>query len=327
MRPLFRVLSLAALAAVASLPPRAAETDPALPRPSPRSARPHFDGEHRRPGRRAVLNAAVPRSSCWSARTTASPRCRSSPAPCSRALAPEGFRHLVLEIGPLSARAWKALRRDPDALARRLEKATPSGCPRLARDADLAAAAVAARPGACPCGRGPGIHPRRACTSRACGGAGARCQGAASGGTGLQRKETAAYRRMVRQHPTPPPRLTRLGDKDSRPQRQAYTDASPEALAIIDLLDSAPRSTAPAHGALRLNCERSRVMKFQFMARFTARRPRARARRACFSAWAPPHGARPQPHRPVRSRQPASELAESNGGPPTTCWCWPPAVR
>ena len=319
MRPLFRVLSLAALAAVASLPLRAAEPDPALAEAvaAQRWAL-HFDGEYiDGPGGERVLNAARAAQFVLVGEDHGFAEVPQFTRALQRALAPEGFRHLVLEIGPLSAaRVEGALRRDPAALAR-LEKETPFWLPFLGwrEDAALAAAAVAGTSeGHALWGvdqefiLSPRVHFARLVALAPDAKARRLAQDY------LQR-ETAAYQRMVRQHDPDAAQLTRLGDKEFEALRQAYTGASPEAFVIIYLLDSSAaiyraQRTAPFDS----NRERSRVMKFQFMARYREAAASEGTPRVLFRMGAYHMGRGLSATGQFDLGNLASELAESNGG-------------
>ena len=319
MRPLFRLWSLAACTALASVSLRAAEPVPALAEAvaAQRWAL-HFDGEHiDGPGGERVLAAARAAQFVLVGEDHGFAEVPQFTRALQRALGPEGFRHLVLEIGPLSAaRVEGALRRDPDALAR-LNREAPFALPFLGwrEDAAMAAAAVAADTGGHALWGvdqefilSPRVHFARLVALAP----DARARRLAQ--DHLQR-EAAAYRRMVRQHDPDAAELTRLSDRDFEALRQAYTGASPEALAIIDLLDSSAaiyraQRTAPFDS----NRERSRFMKAQFMARYREAAASEGTPRVLFRMGAYHMGRGLSATGQFDLGNLASELAESNGG-------------
>lgn len=319
MRHPFLASCLAAFVAIASLPVRAADTDPVLAAAlaAQRSAL-RFDGEQfDGPGAAHLLAAARTAQFVLVGEDHGFAEVPLFTRALYRALAPEGFRHLVLEIGPLSAaRAEGALRRDAGALAR-LEKDTPFALPFLGwrEDAAMVAAAVAGTAE----GRAlwgvdqefilsPRVHFARLVAL-------APDTRARRLARDYARREDAAYQRMVRQHDPDAALLPRLGDADFAALRQAFGGASPEALAIIDLLDSSAaiyrsQRTAPFDS----NRERSRFMKQQFMARYREAAAREGTPRALFRMGAYHMGRGLSPTGQFDLGNLASELAESSGG-------------
>lgn len=232
-----------------------------------------------------------------------------------RALAPTGFRTLVLEIGPLSAaRAESALRADARGLAR-LDTAYPFALPFLGWREEGALAAAGIRDVAAPALVGvdqefmlsPRMHFMRLAEL-------APDKAAQRLAEEYARRDSEAYQAILAKHDPEQALLPRLGDQDFAKLRRAFAGAAPEAREIVNALaDSAAIYRTQQTAPYASNRARSWLMKRNFMARYATMAAREKQPRMLFKMGAYHVGRGISPTHQFDIGNLASELAESNG--------------
>lgn len=231
------------------------------------------------------------------------------------ALAPSGFHHLVLEIGPASAdEAAVALQTDPRALAR-IDAQTPSALSFLSWREDAALAADVAR------AEGPTalwgvdqefiLSTRRHFAQLAQWAPGADARRLAED---YAHRDTEAYRRMVHRHDPGALLLPQLAERDFDALRQAFAKAAPQARELIEALaQSAEIYRAQGSAPYASNRQRAQWMKQQFARRYRALAAIEPGARVLFRMGAYHMGRGLSPTGQYDLGNLASEWAESDG--------------